>query len=131
MKPFVTTMLFLTTSLPVAGCAGNPQRLPVGVSVCSAVAQTHGFGIVAAIENRSDRPISRLDVTATFYQDFRYRQYAGFARLKEELDPGQKREVSFIVSEPGTSHPQGQAIRCFMTHIGYLDGTSQDAPPSE
>jgi hypothetical protein len=117
-------------AVAMASCAGNPQRLPVGVSVCSTVARTNGFGIVANVENKSDRPISSLYLSTAFYQNFRYQRYTGSARLSSELDPGQKRDVTFAVEQSSGAKPQGQAIRCFITHIGYLDGTSQDAPPS-
>lgn len=121
----------LLAVLALAACAGNPQRLPVAVSACGAVPEPGGLGIVASVQNNSDRPISRLDLTGAFYQDFRYRRYTGSARLKQELDPGVRRDVVFAVAETAKTHPQGQAIRCFITHIGYLDGTSQDAPPSQ
>ena len=123
-------------SLPIlaivlAACAGNPQRLPVAVSVCSAIAQPNGFGIAANVQNNADRPISRLDVSSAFYQGFRYQRYTGSVQFKRELDPGQNRDVVFGVDETPAARPHGQAIRCFITHIGYLDGTSQDAPPSQ
>lgn len=117
--------------LALAACVGNPQRLPVALWACRALPERSGFGIVANVQNASDRPISRLDVTGVFYQDFRYQRYTGSAQLKQELDPGSKRDVVFFVAETAKTHPQGQAIRCLVTHIGYLDGTSQDAPPSQ
>jgi hypothetical protein len=114
-------------ALLLSSCAGNPQQLPVGVSICNAVATPQGFNIVANVENKSDRPITGLGLTTAFYQDFRYRSYSGSAHLKQELDPGQKRDITFDIGAPKTlSH--GQAIRCFITHIGYMDGTSADAP---
>jgi len=72
-----------------------------------------------------------MDLAAAFYQNFRYQKYTASAHLQQELDPGQKRNVTFVVGEAPSIHPQGQAIRCFVTHIGYLDGTTQDAPPSQ
>lgn len=127
MKKRVSAALLL---LFTAACAGNPQQLPVGVSICNAVQAQQGFTILATVENKSDRPISRLDLTTAFYQNFRYEHFTGSAQLKQELDPGQKREVTFSVAAAGNMMPQGQAIRCVITHIGYLDGTTADAPPN-
>jgi hypothetical protein len=131
MKAIVKGAVFAICIVVPAACAGNPQQLPVGVSFCRAVADIHGAGIVANVENKSDRPISRLELSAAFYQNFRYERYTASARLRQELDPGQKRDVSFAVNQTPPAAPQGQAIRCFVTHIGYLDGTSQDAPPNQ
>ncbi len=113
----------------MAACAGNPQRLPVGVSICNAVRTGHGLRIEATVQNESDRPISQLNLATAFYRDFRYARFAAFTQLDRELDPGQKRTVEFVVTASGQPVPQGEAIRCFITHIGYLDGTSADAPP--
>ncbi len=131
MKSRHLAALLPALGIAVSACASNPQRLPVGVPACSTVARAQGFAIVATVENKSDRPISRLDLTTAFYQDFRYTRYTASAQLAHELDPGQKREVSFEVSGPAKVRPQSRAIRCFITHIGYLDGTSVDAPLSQ
>ncbi len=117
--------------LALAACTGNPQQLPVGVSSCATQTTPHGLTIVANVENKSDRPISRLDLATAFYQNFRYRKLTASAQLKQELDPGQKRDVSFDLAPGGGENPHGQAMRCFVTHIGYLDGTAQDAPPPQ
>jgi len=117
--------------LALAACAANPQQLPVGVSVCSTKAAPQGLTIVANIENKSDRPISRLDLATAFYQNFRYRKLTASAELKQELDPGQRRDIAFDVAPSGGENPHGQAMRCVVTHIGYMDGTSQDAPPPQ
>jgi hypothetical protein len=102
--------------------------LPVNVSGCSAQPSANGFDVTATVESRADRPISRLDMSMQFYQDFRYRKFTGFANLPQELDPGQKQSVKFAVTDAGGARVRGQAIRCFVTHIGYLDGTSENAP---
>lgn len=115
-------------ALVLSACAGNPQQLPVGVSLCNAVATPAGFQVVANVENKSDRPITSLGLTTAFYQDFRYRSYTGSAHLKQELDPGQRRDVTFDISNNGKALSHGQALRCLVTHIGYMDGTSADAP---
>lgn len=120
-----------TLVLALAACAANPQQLPVGVSICSAQSSPHGLTIVANIENKSDRPISHLDLATAFYQNFRYQKLTASAQLKQELDPGAKRDITFAVDVTGAASPQGQAMRCVVTHIGYLDGTSQDAPPQQ
>lgn len=123
MKRAAIALVFALTA-----CAGNPQRLPVGVSICNAVGAAHGFDVVATVQNKSNLPISRLDLTTAFYQNFRYQSFTGSAKLAKELDPGEKRDVTFRIAGAAHALPQGQAIRCFITHIGYLDGTSQDAP---
>lgn len=115
----------------LAGCFGTPQGLPVDVSICSAVPRAGGFDIVAAVRNRSTKPISRVDVSASFYQSFRYRTFSAAALLKSELDPGERRRLTFAVTGILGLAPQGQAIRCYATHIGYLDGTSADAPANQ
>lgn len=116
--------------LALAACASNPQRLPVGLSLCNAVAQSGGFAVRATVQNRGDKPISNLALALSFYRDFRYTNYTASARLTNELDPGQKRDVTFDVSGPAGAQT-GEAIRCLVTHIGYLDGTSADLPASQ
>lgn len=114
-------------ALALASCAGNPQRLPVGLSLCSAVPQDGAFAVRATVENKADKPLSNLSLALSFYHDFRYTSYTASARLKQELDPGQKRDVLFEVSGPNVAQ-NGQALRCIVTHIGYMDGTSADLP---
>lgn len=122
------SILLLTIAL--GACAGSPQQLPVGLSLCNAVAQPGGFAVEATVENKSDRPIANLTLALGFYHDFRYSQYTATSKLKQELDPGQKRDIAFTVNTPGV--PQtGQAMRCLVTHIGYMDGTSADLPQSQ
>ena len=118
----------IVPAILLAGCAGNPQRLPVGVSICSAVPAAHGFGIAATIENNATKPIASIVLSAAFYQNFRYRSYEASAKLARELDPGEKRDVTFAVSGQPAESVRGEAIRCYVTHLGYLDGTSDDAP---
>jgi hypothetical protein len=114
-------------ALLLSACGANPQQLPVDVSGCHASPRAQSFSVVARIDSKANRPISRLDMTATFYQDFRYRTYAGYAKLAQELDPGQHRDVTFEISNAGRATLSGQALRCFVTRIGYLDGTSESA----
>jgi hypothetical protein len=110
-------------------CSSNPQRLPVGVWQCAASAGAGGARLHAVIENRSDRPISELVMNSVFYQNFRYQRFSLDARLPQELDPGDRREVVFEPDAGLASAPvRGQAMRCYVTHIRYLDGTSADAP---
>jgi hypothetical protein len=116
--------------LAFASCAGNPQRLPVGLSFCNAVAQADGFAVSATVENKSDKPIMSLALALSFYHDFRYTSYTASAQLSKELDPGQKRDVTFGVSGPRIAQT-GKALRCIVTHIGYMDGTSADLPPAQ
>lgn len=117
-------------ALALAACTGNPQRLPVGLSLCSAVPQSGGFDVRATVENKGDKPLTNLDLALSFYRDFRYTSYTASARLKGELDPGQKRELSFAVTGPNIAQ-KGQAMRCVATHVGYMDGTSLDLPPAQ
>ncbi len=84
----------------------------------------------ATVENKSDKPITSLALALNFYHDFRYTSYTGSAHLKQELDPGQKRDVQFDVTGPPVAQ-SGRALRCLVTHIGYMDGTSADLPPSQ
>ncbi len=114
----------------LTACAGNPQRLPVELSPCSAVERANGFAVGATVRNLSDRPIADLALAVSFYRDFRYASYSASARLKKELDPGDRRQVTFEVNAPG-ARQSGEALRCLVTHIGYLDGTSADIPPAQ
>jgi hypothetical protein len=116
--------------LIAGGCAGNPQRLPVALSVCNAVATGSGFTVTAAVQNESDKPITSLALSLAFYHDFRYSQFSAATHLRKELDPGDKRDVRFDVSTP-VAKESGSAMRCLVTHIGYMDGTSADLPPAK
>lgn len=120
----------LALAITLASCTGNPQRLPVGLSLCSALAQPRGFVVRATVENTGDKPISTLALALSFYRDFRYTSYTASASLPQGLDPGRKRDVRFEVSGPHGGQ-SGVALRCIVTHIGYLDGTSADLPPSQ
>lgn len=120
----------LAFALTLASCASSPQRLPVGLSLCNAVAKPGGFAVSATVENKSDRPMTSLGLSVSFYRDFRYARYSGFAHLHKELDPGQEQEVIFPVQGP-PGREDGQANSCTVTHIGYMDGTSADLPPSQ
>lgn len=115
-------------ALLLAACGRNPQELPVGVAGCRAVPGGNGFGVVATIENKAGKPLSHLSMAMSFYSDFRYRKFAGRANLSTELDPGQKREVAFVVPGSEGTRMNGPAMGCFVTRLEYLDGTSQDAP---
>ncbi len=99
------------------------------MSLCSAVERANAFDIVATIENKSTVPMAHLDLYASFYQNFRYVSVDAGTALRPALDPGQRREIVFEVGGAASSQPRGQAIRCYVTHIGYLDGTVQNAPP--
>lgn len=120
----------LALALALTSCVGSPQQLPVGLSVCNAIAQPGGFAVSATVENKGDKPISSLGLALSFYRDFRYTSYVASAHLEQELDPGQKRGVTFDVSGPHGAQ-SGEALRCIVTHIGYLDGTSADLPPAQ
>lgn len=120
----------LALAAALASCAGSPQQLPVGLSLCNAVAQGSGFAVSATVQNKGDKPISVLGLALSFYRDFRYSSYTASAHLRQELDPGAKRDVLFDVSGPHGAQ-SGQAMRCLVTHIGYMDGTSADLPPSQ
>jgi hypothetical protein len=123
-------LLPLVLALTFGACASNPQRLPVRVSRCDAVAQPNGFTVSATVQNKSDKPISSLGVSVAFYHDFRYAQFSGTTHLRTELDPDQKRDITFDVTGPQVRE-NGRAMTCLVTHIGYLDGTSADLAPSQ
>ncbi len=120
----------LALTLFTAACAGNPQRLPVSLSLCNATAKTNGFAVSATVENKADKPISDLSLALSFYHDFRYSQFTASTHLRKELDPGEKREMTFDVVAPAAKE-SGEAMRCLVTHIGYMDGTSADLPPAQ
>jgi hypothetical protein len=126
MKQHRVCALALVAMAACTACASNPQRLPVRVSLCNAVASPNGIHIIATVQNASDRPISQLDLTTAFYQNFRYQRYTSSAHLSQALDPGRAREVTFNVAAQGAGRAHGQAMRCFVTHIGYMDGTFAD-----
>lgn len=110
-------------------CSANPQRLPVAISQCVARSADGSAHLEAVIENRSDRPISEVMMSSMFYQNFRYVRFNAQARFARELDPGDRRQAVFE-PDPGlaSASVRGQAMRCYVTHIRYLDGTSADAP---
>jgi hypothetical protein len=114
-------------ALFAVACSGNPQQLAVRVGRCNAVQSGNRFTVIAQVENDSTKPISSMDLTADFYQQFQYTTYGATARLGKELDPGQKRDVTFLVASSNAMH--GEAMRCVVTRIGYLDGTSESIRP--
>lgn len=117
-------------ALLLGACASHPQRLPVGVSLCNAVEKPNGFTVTATVQNKADRPITGLALSLSFYHDFRYAQFNASTHLRKELDPGEKRDVVFQVIAPSMKE-SGAAMQCLVTHIGYMDGTSADLPPSQ
>lgn len=117
--------------IPLAACASNPQRLPVGVSLCDAAPSAAGFTVRTTVQNKSDRPITSLALTMSFYRDFRYSNFNAATHLAKELDPGEKRDITFDVANAGKTRVSGEAMQCLVTHIGYMDGTSADLPPPQ
>lgn len=115
----------LGAAVLLASCSGNPQRLPVAVSNCRAVPAANGFAVTADIRNDAYKPIAGLRMAADFYTGFRYDTYALHARLPEELDPSQRRRVSFAGGAPPFA---GAALRCLVTGVRYLDGTAAAIP---
>lgn len=117
--------VFVLAALALAGCGGNPQRLPVAVSNCRAVSAAHGSTVTAEIRNDAYKPISQIRMAADFYTGFRYRTYQLEARLPAELDPQARQLVQFTGGAP----PQaGAALRCLVTGIRYLDGSTAAIP---
>lgn len=112
----------------LSGC-GSPQRLPVQVFRCDAVQTRGGFDIHADVKNLGHTPIANLEISTEFYHDFRYTKYMADTRLRRELDPGDHRTIDFRVDTGKAA--AGEAMRCIVTHIGYLDGTSADIPPGQ
>ncbi|HEY9180403.1 MAG TPA: hypothetical protein VIO32_06760 [Candidatus Baltobacteraceae bacterium] len=118
-------------ALSLAACASNPQRLPVGVTLCEAVPSATGFAVRTSVRNKSDRPITALAFDMSFYRDFRYSRFTGSTHLAKELDPGQTRDITFAINNARNARISGQAMQCLVTHIGYMDGTSADLPPPQ
>jgi len=117
MTPAAVVLSLLTA-------CGAPQQLSVAVRRCDAV-QTHdGYKIIASVQNRSQKPISSIDLAVNFYRDFKTTNIRTTTHLKTELDPNATRDLSFSIHVP----VQGPSMRCFATHIGFLDGTSLDVP---
>jgi len=110
--------------IALAGC-GTPQRLPLEIPRCDAVRTAKGVTLTALVTSRATKPISGLAVVADFYHDFRTASVQASAAISPELDPGQQRSVVFEIGAP-PAQAQGRAMRCFATHISYLDGTSED-----
>lgn len=108
----------------LTACFGTPQDLPVAISVCGTNAD--GTVLQARVQNKSTEPISRVDVAASFYYDFRYELVHASAILPQELDPGDARVLRFTIA--GSAPARRQAIRCYATRLTFLDGTSQGAP---
>src|SRR5579862_9550701 len=107
-------------AIALSACAGNPQRLPVGLSICNAVATASGFTVSATVQNKSDKPIISLGLALDFYRDFRYAQFTAATHLRKELDPGEKRDVTFDIAAPAVKE-NGAPMRCLVTHVGYMD----------
>lgn len=116
----------LVAAFLAAGCGGNPQGLPISVEHCRAPADGV-MRLVAEVQNKSDRPIAQIDLSVTFYQYFRYETYVAGARMRKELDPGERRDVTFNIDARNVPRARGQALRCFATHLRYLDASTQDA----
>lgn len=118
---------FALVTLAIAGC-GTPQQLPVEIPRCDALRSARGVTLTAHVVSRASKPISGMALTVDFYRDFRTVSVLATAPVKPELDPGQQRDISFTVNAPVQA--QGRAMRCFATHLSYLDGTSQDVKPA-
>jgi len=115
-------------ALALAGC-GTPQSLPVEIPRCDAVRTAHSITLTAHVVSRAPKPIAALSLTVDFYHDFRTASVRATASVHPELDPGQQRDIAFRVTAPAQA--QGRAMRCFATRISYLDGTSENAKPSQ
>ena len=115
-------------AIALAGC-GTPQNLPVEIPRCDAVRTAQGVTLTALVTSRATKPISGLAVTVDFYHDFRSASVQGSTAVHPELDPGQQRNIIFkIAASPAQA--QGRALRCFATHISYLDGMSENVAPT-
>lgn len=120
-------LAFAIVAIGFAGC-GTPQQLPVEIPRCDAVRTAQTIALTAHVVSRASKPISAISLTVDFYRDFRTTNVLATAPVKPELDPGQQRDISFMVDAPVQA--QGRAMRCFATHLSYLDGTSQDVAPA-
>ncbi len=111
-------------------CAcGTPQSLPVEIPSCKVAQNISRVMLTAPVTSRASKPISGLVLVADVYRDFRYQRFQGTAVVSPELDPGQQRTLNFQISGK-ILPPEGPAMRCFATHIAYLDGTSEDVTAS-
>ncbi len=115
-------------ALVFAAC-GSPQQLPVDISSCGGVRSPHGVILTAVVKNTAYKPITGLSLSVDFYHDFRFARLYGNAKILPALDPGEERNVTFdLAAQPSAA--QGRAMRCFATHVSYLDETSRDVAPS-
>ncbi|MGZ3504070.1 MAG: hypothetical protein ACXVAM_05885 [Vulcanimicrobiaceae bacterium] len=121
--------LALVAALALSACASRQPPLPVSIHRCDAVILPHGFTVNATLHSDARKPVSGVRVAVDFYQDFRYSQFVGSAKLAHELDPGQTQDVVLTVAKNGNLKVAGNAMRCYATHIDYLDGTAADLPP--
>lgn len=119
---------FAALAFAFAGC-GTPQRLPVDIPRCDAVRTAHAVTLTAQVISRAQKPISGIALTVDFYRDFQTASLHAAATIKPELDPGKQRDVVIDVAAT-PRQAQGRAMRCFATHLSYLDGTSQDVAPA-
>lgn len=118
----------ICAALLLSGCGGGQAQLPVAISRCDAVIEPNGVTIVAKLRSDASKPIRGVRVGVDFYQNFRYIHLTGGATLARELDPGQTQDVTLSVEKRGNVKVQGNAMRCYSTHIDYLDGTTADLP---
>lgn len=115
-------------ALALASC-GSPQQLPLSIPRCDAVRTSRGVALTASVKNTAAKPISSLAIAVEFYRDFRSARLTGGAQLRKPIAPGEQRDVNFDVGA-SNSQVEGRAMRCFATHISYVDGSSQDVAPS-
>jgi hypothetical protein len=119
----------LFAAVLLAACGSRQQALPVSIRRCDAVVGQHGFTVAASLRNDAQKPISAVRVAVDFYQDFRFSQFSAAAKLARELDPGQTQDVVLTVQNPARTKVVGKAMRCYATHVDYLDGTKADLRP--
>ena len=109
----------------LAACTGRGSSLPVSVSRCEGISAS---SLSATIRNDADRPIKRVSMITDFYQNFRSLHGTATAVVPGELDPGAERALTFAFDTPLPVAASGNATRCVVTRIDYLDGTSQSLP---
>ena len=121
-------LAIVVVALGLASC-GSPQQLPLSIPRCDAVQTSRGLALTATVRNTAAKPIAGLAIAVEFYRNFRSTRLTGAAQLRNPLAAGEQRDVNFDVGA-STSQAQGRAMRCFATHISYVDGSSQDVAPS-
>lgn len=113
-------------ALVLCACGAAQSSLPVSIRRCDAVMLARGVTVNATIHNDATKPASAVRVAVEFYQNFRFERFIGDTKLAHGLDPGKSQDVVLTMEKSGNVAVSGKAMRCYATHVDYLDGTSDD-----